>query len=110
MAAATIVDDLDGTIWDSRPWYAAEIPRRSSVSAATIEHELANGANLVHIAEEHKISKTDLVKAEKENATDLALYEGVYPTLKTLITSSQRTGPWRNHLVSCHSPKWNRRI
>lgn len=92
MAATTILVDLDGTIWDSRPWYAAEISRRSSVSAGTIQYELANGANLVHIAEEHEVSKTDLVNAARQNAGNLNLYDGVEQTLKTLVARKTRLG------------------
>ena len=92
MAAAILLLDLDGTVWDSRPWYAAAIARLSDASAAEIESELAGGANLVHMAREHGVSKARLVRAAREKTVSVELYGGVLQTLERLRERDTRMG------------------
>ena len=84
MAAATLLLDLDGTVWDSRPWYSAAIVRLSDASAREIETELAGGANLVRVAGEHGVSRARLVRAAREKPVSVDLYDGVRQTLERL--------------------------
>lgn len=84
MAAKTILLDLDGTVWDSRPWYADNLAEFSGVASSEIKTKLAGGANLVHLAGECGVSKRQLIVAATENSGSLRLYEGVRETLSRL--------------------------
>ena len=84
MAAATVVLDLDGTVWDSRPWYADTIARLSDGSASQVGRELEAGASVVRAAKDYGVSKTRLARAAKEDGASVKLYEGVLPTLDGL--------------------------
>ena len=84
MAAATVVLDLDGTVWDSRPWYAETIARLSDGSASQVGRELEAGVSVVRAAEDHGVSRTRLARAAREDGASVELYEGVLPTLDGL--------------------------
>ena len=84
MAAATVVLDLDGTVWHSRPWYAETIARLSGGSASQVERELEAGVSVVRAAKDHGVSSRRLARAAKEDGASVELYEGVSPTLDGL--------------------------
>ncbi len=84
MAAETILLDLDGTVWNSRPWYAETIACLSGVSCDEVERKLLSGKPIVQLAREHYVSKSNLVKSATENAESLVLYKRVKQTLKVL--------------------------
>ena len=84
MAAATVVLDLDGTVWDSRPWYAKTIAQLSEGSALKVKRALEAGTSIVQAAKDYGVSKTRLVRAAKEDGASVELYEGVLPTLDSL--------------------------
>ena len=84
MAPATLVLDLDGTVWNSRPWYAEAIARLSGGSALQIIGELEAGASIVRVAEEHRVTKVRLGRAAEEDGVSIELYEGVLQTLDSL--------------------------
>ena len=84
MAAATVVLDLDGTVWDSRPWYAETIARLSDGSASQVGRELEAGASVVRAAKDHGVSNARLARAAREDGASVNLYEGVLPTLDGL--------------------------
>ena len=81
MAQRTFLLDLDGTLWDSRQWYAEALAQLSGSSATVIASRLKAGENLVKIAKEHGASKTRLVQIAKENGGSLQLYGGVLRAL-----------------------------
>ncbi len=82
MVAATIILDLDGTVWDSRPWYAETIARLSNCSASKVKRELDAGASVVKTANDHGVRKAQLIGAAGKDSPSVRLYEGVLPTLK----------------------------
>ena len=92
MATAAIVLDLDGTVWDSRPWYAKTIARLSDESAARVERELQGGASIVRVAKDHGVSNARLARAAREDGGSIELYEGVLPTLDELRGKGTRIG------------------
>lgn len=84
MAPATLLLDLDGTVWDSRPWYAEVIARLSGGSALQVIGELEAGASIVRVAEDYQVSKARLTRAAKDDGGSIQLYEGVLQTLDGL--------------------------
>ena len=84
MAATNLLLDLDGTVWDSRPWYSAVIARLSDATASDIQTELAGGANIVQVARDHGVGKARLAREARENTVSLELYERVPQTLERL--------------------------
>ena len=92
MAAATLLLDLDGTIWDSRPWYAASIARLSGAQVSEIETKLAVGANVIRVAADYGVSRARLVRAASGSIGSLELFEGVRQTLDRLRKRSTPMG------------------
>ena len=84
MAPATLVLDLDGTVWNSRPWYAEVIARLSGGPALQIIGKLEAGASIVRVAEDHQVTKARLARAAKEDGVSIELYEGVLQTLDSI--------------------------
>lgn len=84
MAAATLLLDLDGTIWDSHALYAATIVRLSGIGVPEIEIKLAGGANVIRLAGDYGVSRARLVRAIGGNNIPIVLYEGVRETLDRL--------------------------
>lgn len=86
MARRTFLLDLDGTIWDSRSWYAEIVadmsyPRSSPIR---LETELAQGKSVLELAEKSRVSKSCLQRAAKERGSELPLYGGVRRVLDEL--------------------------
>ncbi len=102
MARQTLLLDLDGTIWNSRPWYAEIIADLSDPhgSPARLEAELAQGKSVVKLAQESSVSKGRLEKAARERGSRLQLYKHVRRTLAEL---SERGTPMG--LVT-NLPRW----
>ena len=84
LAASTLLLDLDGTVWDSRPWYATAIARLSGVGASEIESKLGEGANVIRLARSHGVSKAKFAREAVKNVDRPALYDGVMDTLNRL--------------------------
>ena len=84
MAAEAVVLDLDGTVWDSRPWYAETIARLSDGSTSQVGRELKAGTSVVRAAKDHGVSKARLARAAKEDGACVQLYAGVVQTLDEL--------------------------
>ena len=84
MAAATLLLDLDGTVWDSRRWYAETIARLSSGSISAIEDDLSAGGNIARLVIDHGVTNARLARAASERAAILRLYERVFETLDSL--------------------------
>ena len=84
MAADTLLLDLDGTVWDSRAWYAAAIARLCAGTAAEIAVELEAGVNVARIARERGVTNARLAREAREHGSSVDLYEGVFGTLERL--------------------------
>lgn len=84
MVAAVVILDLDGTVWNSRPWYAETIARLSGGSALQVGRELEAGASVVRVARDHGVSNARLARAAREDGGAVELYEQVVPTLHRL--------------------------
>ncbi len=98
MAAETILLDLDGTVWNSRPWYAETIACLSGVSCDEVERKLLSGKPIVQLAREHCVSKSNLVKSATENAESLVL------TVQAGKTDPEGSPGPRNSDWCCNEP------
>ena len=88
MAAKTLLLDLDGTIWDSRPWFTATISRLGRVRESEVQAHLTKDANVIHLAHRYGISKQKLASTVHEKENMLALYEDVPRVLTQLLDRS----------------------
>lgn len=84
MVASALLLDLDGTVWDSRPWYAATIAQLSGGSVSKIASELNAGSSIVKLVGSYGVGKTKFTRAVTEDAASLKLYDGVVETLDAL--------------------------
>ena len=100
MARRTLLLDLDGTLWDSRPWYAKVMAQLSGGSEAQYERTLATGTSVVQLAKQCGVSKACFVRSAKENAVSLAFYDGVQQTLDELRGRGTSMG------VVTNLPRW----
>jgi phosphoglycolate phosphatase len=84
MAPKVILCDLDGTIWDSFPWYAAALARETNGSADAIVNELRQGCSVVTLY--RRIGVTDARFRQLCGACGdaLTLYPGVHQALRAL--------------------------
>ena len=73
MAQRTILFDLDGTLWNSRPWFAEILARLSGTSAEKLEDSLTLGANLPRLASECGVTNSRLVGEAGNGVASLRL-------------------------------------
>ena len=84
MVRRTYLLDLDGTLWDSRPWYAEVLAQLSGSSIGEIARQLEAGENVVGITKKYGVTKTRLTREANENGESLRLYEGTLQALDQL--------------------------
>ncbi len=84
MAAAAVILDLDGTVWDSRPWFANAIARLSGGLAVQVKRELDADASIIQVMKDYGVSKSQLEWVAREDGGTMQLYEQVIPTLDRL--------------------------
>ena len=92
MARPTLLLDLDGTLWDSRPWYAEILARLSGDSVAELENRLASGASVVQLASEHGVSRSRVAREASNSVASLRLYDGALRTLEDLTDRETSMG------------------
>ena len=84
MAAETLLLDLDGTVWNSRAWYARAIAELSGVPASEITFRLEAGESVAHVSRDSGVRDARLTRVAKENGASIELYERVIDTLDRL--------------------------
>lgn len=86
MAVRAALIDLDGTLWDSAPWYAELLSRHTDHEdvVAVIEKLSTPGEGLNVAAELRRAGYTNprFVQACRERGAQLALFEGAEETLR----------------------------
>jgi len=87
MAATALLFDLDGTLWDSYPWYAEVIRALGDVSSESVLARLRAGETVVQIAREAGIPLGRFL-----NAGAPRLYPGVTEGLRELRERGIRLG------------------
>lgn len=92
MAAAALLFDLDGTLWDSRPWVAHVFVTRCGKRQDIVASRLASDVSPVTLARDLAIPRATFVRACSDCARDLKLYDGVIDTLNALTRRRMRMG------------------
>jgi HAD superfamily hydrolase (TIGR01509 family) len=100
MAASPLLFDLDGTLWDSYPCYAAAFEAGGFLSRSQSLERLRSGENVVAIARELRLRDSNFAKLCVREMRYLKLYEGVSDGLKMLEARSKRMG------IVTNLPKW----
>lgn len=90
MAARALLFDLDGTVWDSFPWYAAVIAEKGGV--IDVEARLRAGTSILPVASECGLSRARFFRACATTAAPLHLYAGVVETLDALVVRGTPLG------------------
>lgn len=81
MAKSTLLVDLDGTLWDSWPWYADLLAQSSGNSASYFLNRLHAGENIVKLMKENSVSNRVFVNLDNTQYTNLKFYDNVTETL-----------------------------
>lgn len=100
MGAITLLFDLDGTVWDSYPWYAASLQAGSELSAQKTVERLRAGENVIRLARDFGLSKSRFSLMCSQSIAELRLYPDVSEVLCCL---SRRHIPMG---IVTNLPKW----
>ena len=84
MATAAFLFDLDGTLWDSWPWYATIFQSAAGISPQTVAAALRGGQFVVALSRTYGISRSRLIQLSRIAVPQLNLYPGVVETLNRL--------------------------
>ena len=96
MAQRTLLLDLDGTLWDSRPWCVEILARLSDRREAELKHKLKSGANIRRLARECGVTDKRFELEAAKSAASLRFYDGVLGTLDDLADRSTSMGEVTN--------------
>ena len=89
MAARTFLFDLDGTLWDTLPWYTALCNAHGCVS--DVEAKLRAGRSVFQILRDEGISRDAFVQTCR-TAAPPTLFPSVAPVLDALRSLGSRVG------------------
>jgi phosphoglycolate phosphatase len=100
MAASAFTFDLDGTLWDSYPCYAAALEAGGLLPYSKAIKRLKSGENIVTIGLQLGLTKTRLARLCFGEIRRIKLYDGVAEGLTALMQRSVAMG------VVTNLPKW----
>ncbi len=86
MDSKVVIFDLDGTVWDSWPWYA----RLLGVEPEGLASQLRAGKNIASMLRKEG-HEADFQRLAETHAKDLALYGPVEEVLKQMTATGVRT-------------------
>lgn len=84
MVARTLLFDLDGTLWDSYPWYATVFNTEVGLPIEEAINHFHTGYGVIQLAATCGLPKSRLIKACCESAETLNLYPEVRDVLNAL--------------------------
>jgi HAD superfamily hydrolase (TIGR01549 family) len=84
MAARALLFDLDGTLWDSFPWYASLLHEANGWERADVISRLSAGRSIVSLIRLAGLSERRYVQLAVRHAQDLPLYPRVRSALREL--------------------------
>ncbi len=88
MDADALIADLDGTVWDSRPWYASLIASVSGMERREVRSLIETMPVPTVIDRIPGVSRGSFQRAMAEHIDSLRIYESVESTLSELQRSS----------------------
>ena len=100
MGAVTLLFDLDGTVWDSYPWYAASLHAESKLSLREIVERIRGGENVIRLARDLGLSNSRLRLRCSQSIAELRLYPDVSEVLCRLSRQHIPMG------VVTNLPRW----
>ncbi len=80
MAPRALLFDLDGTIWNSYPWYARILAEAGGASIPSVLDQLQHGDSIVQLLRRYRVPDATLMRRH----SGLELYPGVVETLEEL--------------------------
>jgi len=86
MAADAIVFDVDGTLWDSAPFFSAVLGDLAGVPHEALSRKLLRGESIVTLVIQHGVSRQMFRRACVERSEELDLFDGIEETLGRLRT------------------------
>jgi phosphoglycolate phosphatase-like HAD superfamily hydrolase len=84
VAVTAIVFDLDGTLFDTIPWYSHTLNVLTGCSAPEVETRLRSGANLMRVIAECGVGRGQFLEASARERGLLRSYPGTEDTLAEL--------------------------
>lgn len=96
MAPQAVVLDLDGTVWDSRPWYAQLIGHGDSTQASHALTALASGCPAATLLRNAGYTKARFKVVCQSAASRLACFPGIIHALEQLRDSGVKLGAATN--------------
>lgn len=100
MPASALLFDLDGTIWDSIPCYAAALCDAMDATPDDVAFLLHHGEDVAVLARQYGLSESKLTQLCLGELEKLQLYLGVPETLKAARNNDLPTG------VVTNVPEW----
>jgi HAD superfamily hydrolase (TIGR01509 family) len=89
MAPRALIFDLDGTIWDSIPWFAHLIEAQGGPAANLSEQQLRLGNSIVAILNQCRLSRSPFMRFAITSISSLTLYPGIGDVLKVLTSKKE---------------------
>jgi len=92
MGAAAVVVDLDGTIWDSEPWFASILATAAGIDPELAIWRLSHTPVATLIRRTRGMSPATFSRQAEKAINDLPLYPGVQETLSALSSAGVALG------------------
>lgn len=92
MAADAIIFDVDGTLWDSTPFFSAILGDLASAPDEPLSKKLRQGKSIVTLVSQYGVSRLAFRRACVERSDELDLFEGIEETIAKLHASDMPLG------------------
>ena len=92
MAAHALIFDLDGTLWDSYPFYAAVIESKGGRDSSNTIEMLRNGGNVARMLRDVGVREVNFPMALRRHRGALSLYPTVEDKLASLSSGRIHVG------------------
>jgi HAD superfamily hydrolase (TIGR01509 family) len=90
VAVRALLFDLDGTVWDSFPWYVEVLAEHGDSS--DLEKRLRRGESIIRVAEACGLARARFFRTCSLSTAPLRLFPGVLKTLESLAARGTPVG------------------